>query len=84
LPDSVTRYDAAGLSPIEGCCTRFDAPPPIRSAVIDGWEAYLDERPASAGVLEREWNAHPAGCRVFLGGEDLACDVVIVDRPPAG
>lgn len=81
LLPSVTAYDAQGLEPAVGCCTRFDALPRVAWGPIAGWDAYRDRAPAHAGVLERSWNAHPRGSLVFCNDEDTLAELTVVDLP---
>lgn len=81
LPPSVTTYDSKALEPVTGCCTTFDAMPEVAWTSIEGWDAFLEERPARGGRLSAGWNAHPAGCLVFVHGVELESGFVVVDVP---
>jgi hypothetical protein len=81
LPPSISSYDKAGLDPVSGCCTRFDSPPPVVWGPIDGWDSFLDEPPAYAGILTTTWNAHPPGSRVYCNDKKTFSGLTIVDLP---
>jgi hypothetical protein len=79
LPPSITVYDRRGLEPVSGCCTTSDSMPKVTWGSDEGWEAYLEERPARAGLLATTWNAHPRGSLVFSPGSALEVGFTVVD-----
>jgi hypothetical protein len=81
LPPSITVYDEEGLEPAIGCCTTFDAPPRVTWGTTEGWESFLDSKPAYAGVLKTAWNAHPNGSLVFCNDKTTFAGLTVVDLP---
>jgi hypothetical protein len=79
LPPSITVYDQRGLAPVSGCCTTSDSMPEVTWSGIEGWQAYLEERPACGGVLAATWNAHPRGSLVFSPSSALTLGFTVVD-----
>ena len=79
LPPNISVYDKEGLEPAVGCCTRFDSPPPVVWGPIDGWESFLDEEPAYAGILKTTWNAHPKDSLVYSKDKTTFLGLTIVD-----
>jgi hypothetical protein len=79
LPPSVTMYDAAALAPCRGCCTVFDAPPPVQ------WEPHLlapvdlGRSYAHGGRMTRPWNAHFEGALVFTDDRTMTSELVVIE-----
>jgi hypothetical protein len=81
LPPSITVYDAAGLEPVSGCCTTFDAPPRVTWGATAGWESFLESAPTHSGVMESAWNAHAKGSLVFCDDKTTLAGLTVVDLP---
>jgi hypothetical protein len=81
VPPSTTAYDEDGLKPAIGCCSIFDAPPRVIWETSEGWESFMDSKPAFAGILEATWNAHPKGSRVFCNDKTTFAGLTVIDLP---